>query len=151
MRRTILVVCAVVVVLAVVVALTSTRSEAQGRGRGGMMQMMAKAICDVDGLWGFATFDAKLDDTQIKKLKPVCQKAYDKRKETMADGGGNPMASFATLNQIGDDLVKEAKEALGEDASAKIEPWVTARTEFMASVMQRFGSGRMGGARQQEQ
>ena len=151
MRRTIVVVCAVAVALAVVVALSTTRGEAQGGGRAGMMQLMGKAICDVEGLWGFATFDAKLDDAQLKKLKPVCQKAYDKRKEAMATSGGNPMAAFASLNQLGDELVKESQAALGEETAKKIEPWVTQRTEFVQSMMQRFGGGGMGGGMRQGQ
>ena len=48
------------------------------------------------------------------------------------------------------DLVTEwevgySQEALGEETAKKIEPWVTARTEFVKSMMQRFGGGGMGG------
>ncbi len=119
---------AVVLVLFVLVTLlppaTAQRPTRVPRNPGGIPRL----LCDVEGLWGYATFKAKLDAPTLEKLRPVCQKGYDEREALIGKiATGKDSPSWATFRELGETLVREAKAALGEDASGKIQPWFDMR------------------------
>jgi len=125
--------------LALIMALASTNALAQGPGGGrgamrGGPEMIGRMLCDVEGLWFTATFEAKLDAAALEKLKPVCQKAADARKSEIASAEmGNPRERALAVKAIGDEMVKGAKTALGDNAP-KLEPWFKKREETMTML-----------------
>ena len=122
----------------VVLSAGVAQAQAQGGGRSSAMrggpEMIARLLCDIEGLWFTATFDAKLDAAALEKLKPVCQKAADARgKEQAAAEAGDIRERALVIKAIGDDMVKAAKDALGANA-AKLDTWFKKREETMTAL-----------------
>jgi hypothetical protein len=93
-----------------------------------------RMLCDVEGLWAYATFEAKLDTVSLEKVRPICQTAYDARATVAADT--NVATAEERLEKIvglGDTMVGEVQQALGEQG-AKLEPWITRRSQLLARV-----------------
>ena len=137
--------------LVIAVALTASVASAQGQGGGqggprmggmrGGPEIMGRILCDVEGLWFAATFDAKLDAAALDKLKPVCQKAYDARaKEFGAVDMGDPVQHAMAVKGVGDEMEKAAKDALGAN-TAKLENWFKKRDDTMKELEARFANG----------
>ena len=109
--------------IGLVVSMTS-ESQRPSRPMTRPLGGMPRVYCDVEGLWGYATFEAKLDDTALAKLRAVCQETYDARKGAIGElREGDPPGKILDFKRLGDAMVEKAKEVLGDDA-AKLDPWI---------------------------
>ncbi|MBI5093807.1 MAG: hypothetical protein HZB26_15380 [Candidatus Hydrogenedentes bacterium] len=130
------------VILALVMTANSAYAQGPGAGHSGMgpsgQDIMSRILCDVEGLWFTATFEAKLDAAALDKLKPVCQKAAESRaKESAVADMGDRAKRAMTIKGVGDEMAKAAKEALGAD-SAKLEGWFQKRDDAMKALEERL-------------
>ena len=102
---------------------------------------LSKTLCDVEGLWGYAAFEARLDADALKKLKPICQTAYDARKEVLATKAEDILAQHQQLRDIAAKMLADAKATLGDNAE-KLEGWIDAMTAKLTAPTIQAGARR---------
>jgi len=124
-RLLILVLLSVCTVVGVHAIAQRPRPERSGR----KPAMRAIDLCNVEGLWGYATFEVKVPQAQLDKLRPVCQEAYDVRKELL---WRDPLPP-ATIREIGDDMVAKTKVVLGDEAD-RLRSWFEKREERLQQL-----------------
>ena len=128
-RRSILASMMAIVVLAIGVALLAGMAKAQPSREMGGPAMGARFVsADVSSLWAQLSFEIKVSDEQLLKLRPVVQSEFDSRKnlaDKLKAGEGFQevrdelmQARRAFVETVKEQLTEEQREALDKLLSA---------------------------------
>jgi len=137
---------AVLVVHAVAAQPQRGGGGAQGRMMGQRGAGMLRMACNIEGLWAELSFEAKLEDAKLMKMRPTFQKAWDERQNVASEitSPADIQAGFEKLDAIFTGLVDNVKKGTTEKEFNELASWVESQNRMMEMMRQRFG-GAMGG------
>ena len=138
-KRNLVFVCAMVVIVAVVTSLVAAQAQ-RGRARGGGTLRMG---CNIEGLWAQLTFEAKLSEAKLMKMRPIFQKAWDERAQLATefpDRADTP-AMFEKLEEKGlyADLLDHVDQQTTDQEFGKLASWIQEQNEILEMIRERFG------------